>query len=45
MEKVYLQWNFVNWITVLAMVALGASVTGFIVSGLKQWQGATNDGQ
>ena len=45
MEKVYLQWNFVNWITVLAMAALGGATVGFIYAGLKQWNGETDNAE
>lgn len=34
MEKVYLQWNLVNWITVVLMVSLGAVLIGVVASGL-----------
>lgn len=38
MEKTYLQWNIVNWITVVLMASVGAVAVGFIVAGLKQSQ-------
>lgn len=41
-DKVYLQWTFPNWITVVLMAALGATIIGFVSSGLKTYQdGAT----
>jgi len=35
MEKVYLQWNLVNWITVVLMVSLGTVLIGVVASGIK----------
>lgn len=35
MERVYLEWNIVNWITVLLMVGIGMSVVGFISSAIQ----------
>jgi len=32
----YIQWNIVNWITVLVMVAIGMAVVGFAASMLRQ---------
>lgn len=42
MEKVYLQWNFPNWITVLIMVGLGGAVIGAIVAGMGTFMGNNN---
>jgi hypothetical protein len=39
MERVYLQWNVVNWITVLIMVTGGWAVIGLISSAIKARQG------
>ena len=41
MEKVYLQWTFPNWITVVLMAALGFTIIGFVSSGLKSFNGAS----
>lgn len=38
MDKVYIQWNMVNWITIVLMVALGTMVTGFVVTGLNRYR-------
>jgi len=37
MEKAYLQWNLPNWITVVLMASLGATVLGLVASGLKTY--------
>lgn len=34
MEKTYIQWNMVNWVTIVLMVALGSALTGIVVSAL-----------
>lgn len=39
MEKAYLQWNLVNWITVVLMASFGVVVVGFIASGLRSFNG------
>lgn len=41
MDKTYLQWNLVNWITVLLMAGLGAVFIGVVVSGLQTYSGGT----
>jgi len=38
MDRAYLQWNLVNWITVVLMVMLGLAVVGFVQSGIKTYQ-------
>lgn len=35
MERTYLQWNLVNWITVVLMAALGAMLMGVVGSFVK----------
>lgn len=35
--KFYLQWNAVNWITVVLMASLGMILVGAIASGLRQF--------
>jgi hypothetical protein len=40
MERVYLQWNLVNWITVVLMAAIGMAVVGFAASYVRQLQPA-----
>jgi len=37
MEKVYIQWNMVNWITVILMVALGSALAGIVMSALGKY--------
>lgn len=34
--KFYLQWNIVNWITVILMAAIGMMIVGAIASGARQ---------
>lgn len=38
MERTYLQWNIVNWITVVLMASFGAVVLGFVAAGLKSYR-------
>lgn len=35
--KFYLQWNIVNWITVVLMVSIGMLVVGCLASGIRQY--------
>jgi hypothetical protein len=35
--KFYLQWNIVNWITVVLMVSIGMLIVGMIASGIRQY--------
>lgn len=37
--KFYLQWNIVNWITVVLMAAIGMLIVGALASGLRQYAG------
>lgn len=37
--KFYLQWNIVNWITVVLMAAVGMLIVGMIASGIRQYSG------
>jgi hypothetical protein len=37
MERVYLQWNIVNWITVVLMASLGLVLVQFVTSGIRQY--------
>jgi hypothetical protein len=37
--KFYLQWNIVNWITVVLMVATGMLIVGMLASGMRQFAG------
>lgn len=34
--KFYLQWNIVNWITVVLMAAIGMLIVGAFASGARQ---------
>lgn len=36
-ERFYLQWNIVNWITVVAMVLVGTVIFGALASGIRQY--------
>ena len=38
MEPVYLQWNMVNWITVVLMATVGMLVVGAIGSGVRAYR-------
>lgn len=45
MERTYLQWNLVNWITVVLMATLGAMLVGLIAASVKTYAPkATADG-
>lgn len=35
MDRTYLQWNVVNWITVTLMASLGAVFVSMVIAGLK----------
>jgi hypothetical protein len=39
MDRFYLQWNIVNWITVILMASVGMLLIGAISSGIRQYQG------
>jgi len=39
MDKFYIQWNVVNWVTVVLMASIGALIVGTVYSGLKTYQG------
>lgn len=43
MEKTYLQWNLVNWITVVLMATLGVMLVGFVAAGVKTYKVTGND--
>ena len=38
-EKVYLQWNLVNWITIVLMAFVGLAVVGMIASAVRHYNG------
>lgn len=40
MEKAYLQWNVVNWLTVVLMASVGMMLFGAAVAGLKSVSGS-----
>jgi hypothetical protein len=42
MEKTYLQWNVVNWITVVVMATVGVAVVGAATSFLRRNGDAKN---
>lgn len=35
MERVYLEWNVVNWITVVLMAAIGLSLVGVVSAAIQ----------
>lgn len=37
MERTYLQWNIINWITVVLMAALGTILVGVIAASVKTY--------
>jgi hypothetical protein len=39
MDKFYLQWNLVNWVTVVLMASIGVLLIGAITNGVKQYAG------
>lgn len=41
--KFYLQWNIVNWITVVLMVSIGMLLVGAVASGLRQYSKAAEN--
>ena len=41
MDRTYLQWNIVNWITVVLMASLGMLLIGAVSSGLRKYKGQT----
>jgi len=47
-SKVYIQWNAINWITIVLMASFGALFIGLVFAGLNAYQlgnrSATNDG-
>lgn len=43
MDKVYLQWNLVNWITVVIMASLGVVLFGIVASGVKTLRGDASE--
>lgn len=43
-DKFYLQWNLVNWITVVLMASLGIILMGAVASGLRQFGNAGSGG-
>lgn len=38
MERTYLQWNIVNWITVVLMATLGVSLIGVVAAALQTYK-------
>lgn len=38
MDKFYLQWNIVNWITVVLMASIGALAVGAVISGIQNYR-------
>ena len=38
MERTYLQWNIVNWITVVLMATLGVALMGIVVAGVQTYR-------
>lgn len=37
-QTFYLQWNLVNWITVVLMATVGMMVVGALASGVRQYR-------
>lgn len=38
MDRTYLHWNLVNWITVVLMASIGVLAIGAVSSGLRQYR-------
>jgi hypothetical protein len=38
MDRVYLQWNLPNWITVVLMAGIGVLILQAATSGIRQYQ-------
>jgi hypothetical protein len=45
MEKVYLQWNLPNWITVTIMAFVGVALVGMISSAFRHYSGTASTQQ
>jgi predicted lysophospholipase L1 biosynthesis ABC-type transport system permease subunit len=43
MERTLIQWNIINWITILLMAAIGFAVSGVVVAFLKSNLPTVND--
>jgi hypothetical protein len=43
MEATYIQWNVVNWITIVLMASVGAVLLGAVVAGIKTYYPAASD--
>jgi hypothetical protein len=37
----YLQWNIVNWITIVLMASVGMLIVGAVSSGIRQYNGTS----
>jgi hypothetical protein len=35
MERVYIEWNIVNWITIVLMAAIGLALVGLVSSSIQ----------
>lgn len=42
MESTYLQWNLVNWITVVLMAAVGLFIVGMLSSAIRHYNGTAS---
>lgn len=42
-DRFYLQWNLVNWITIVLMAAIGMMVVGAAASAIRQYGPGAND--
>jgi len=38
MDKFYLQWNVINWITVVLMASIGALAVGAVMTGISKYR-------
>lgn len=38
MEKTYIQWNIVNWITIVLMAAIGMMLVGAVSSAIRTYK-------
>lgn len=42
-SRFYLQWNLVNWITVVLMASIGMMIVAALASGMRQYNGGTSN--
>lgn len=43
MDRTYIQWNLVNWITIVLMASVGAVLLATVVAGIKTYYPVGDD--